>query len=121
MKPRRFTENPIIRPEMLSNNDGENINGPSLIKVPDWVENPLGKYYLYFAHHSGQYIRMAYADKLVVPWQIYQPGTLHLNQAPGCFGHIASPDVIADNNQKKLRMYFHGPAKKTKGQKSFVA
>ena len=30
-----------------------NINGPSLIKVPHWMENPLGKYYLYFAHHKG--------------------------------------------------------------------
>ena len=42
----------IIQPNMLPNKDGDNINGPSLIKVPDWVENPLGKYYLYFSHHD---------------------------------------------------------------------
>ena len=37
---------------------GGNIQGPSLIKVPDWVENPLGNYYLYFADHRGIYIRI---------------------------------------------------------------
>ncbi len=36
----RFKENPIIRPEMLAGEDGENINGPSLIRAPGWLENP---------------------------------------------------------------------------------
>ena len=63
-------------------NDGNNINGPSLIKVPDWVENPLGEYYLYFAHHSGKYIRMAYSmnkkknSLLDVDFKVHEPGTL---------------------------------------------
>ena len=52
----------LISPDMLPNQDGNNINGASLIKVPDWIENPLGKYYLYFAHHAGKYIRMAYSN-----------------------------------------------------------
>ena len=55
---------PIIIPSMLKGNDGDNINGPSLIKVPGWVENPLGKYYLYFANHDGKYIRLAYSDNI---------------------------------------------------------
>ena len=42
----RLPGNPIIRPEMLPGPDGENINGPSLIRVPSWVKNPLGRYYL---------------------------------------------------------------------------
>jgi len=50
----RFESNPIIYPDMLglAGELGANINGPSLIRVPDWVERPLGKYYLYFAHHG---------------------------------------------------------------------
>jgi hypothetical protein len=55
-----------------------NINGPSLIRVPPWVSGPLGKYYLYFAHHKGAYIRLAYSDHLTGPWKIYGPGTLQL-------------------------------------------
>ena len=59
----RLGSGPIITPDMDSRMGG-NIQGPSLIKVPDWVENPLGEYYLYFADHHGTYIRMAYADEV---------------------------------------------------------
>ena len=33
-----------------------NINGPSVLRVPDWVENPLGQYYLYFAQHRSMWL-----------------------------------------------------------------
>ena len=118
---RRFQQNPVVRPEMLPGNAGDNINGPSLVRVPSWISNRLGNYYLYFAHHSGSYIRLAYADKLDGPWKIHEPGTLRLAQAAGCTGHIASPDVHVDESRKEIRMYFHGPARAGGGQKSFVA
>ena len=38
----RFTTNPVIHPR-LDDSLGDNINGPSLIRVPDWIEAPLGK------------------------------------------------------------------------------
>lgn len=110
MKISRFPTNPIIIPEM-DVSIGSNINGPSLIRVPDWLSNPLAKYYLYFAHHQGQFIRLAYADHLAGPWTIYTPGTLKLEQTP-CFGHIASPDVHLDHKKQRLIMYYHGPTLK---------
>lgn len=118
---RRLPGNPIIRPEMLPGNDGANINGPSLIRAPAWLPNRLGAYYLYFAHHGGRYIRLAYAERLEGPWKIHEPGTLQLREAPGCAGHIASPDVHVDDERQEIRMYFHGPARGGGGQKSFVA
>jgi arylsulfatase A-like enzyme len=117
----RLPTNPILRPEMLPGRDGENINGPSLIRVPAWLPNPLGKYYLYFAHHGGKYIRLAYADQLEGPWKIYEPGTLRLEEAPGCKGHIASPEAVVDDERKEIRLYFHGPAKTAMGQQTFLA
>jgi hypothetical protein len=117
---RRFAQNPIIQAEMLPGSDGGNINGPSLIRVPHWITNRLGNYYLYFAHHSGKYIRLAYADQLKGPWKIHEPGTLRLEETPGCKGHIASPDVHVDEQRREIRMYFHGPAKAAPGQKTFV-
>ena len=107
MKIQRFETNPIITPDM-DEGIGKNINGPSLIRVPDWLPNPLGKYYLYFAHHQGQFIRLAYADRLEGPWTIYSPGTLKLEETP-CFGHIASPDVHVDEENRRIIMYYHGP------------
>ena len=56
----------------------QNINGPSLLRVPDWVPAPLGRYYLYFAHHAGDHIRMAYADELGGPWRVHEGGVLQL-------------------------------------------
>src|SRR5262249_41917825 len=106
MKVTRFPENPIIRPDM-SPRLGENVNGPSLIRVPDWIRSPLGRYYLYFAHHRGNYIRLAYADDLHGPWLIYEPGVLPLASSGFAF-KIASPDVHADTERRQLRLYFHG-------------
>ena len=100
-------EGVIIEPSMFSYNEN-NINGPSLIKVPDWIENPLGKYYLYFANHGGKYIRMAYSDKVTGPYTIHENGTLRLEQSPG-HDHIASPDVHIDNENKEIVMYYHTP------------
>mgnify|MGYP003344435905 CR=1 FL=1 len=124
---RRFESNPIIRPEMDARM-GRNINGPSLIRVPDWLPAPLGRYYLYFADHKGTYIRLAYSDHLGGPWKTHLAGSLDIADSHfptraedcnityvnsyGVFGddvpHIASPDVHVDEEQRRIRMYFHG-------------
>ena len=102
----RLANNPIITPD-LDDSLGGNINGPSLVRVPRWVSHPLGAYYLYFAHHSGKFIRMAYADRLDGPWRIYKPGVLRLEQS-WCRGHIASPDVHIDEENRRFLMFYHG-------------
>ena len=123
VKVTRLFDGPIITQNM-DDRMGGNIQGPSLIKVPDWVENPLGNYYLYFADHRGTYIRLAYADQLSGPWSIYTPGTLRLEDshfpttcppcalAPGATGslyaHIASPDVHVREDLQQIVMYVHG-------------
>jgi hypothetical protein len=87
----------------------ENINGPCLVRVPAWVEHPLGNYYLYFANHRDKYIRLAYADAIEGPYTLYKPGILHVNvlHAKSVLGHIASPDVIVDDESLEIRAYFH--------------
>ncbi len=125
----RFKNNPIIYPEM-DDSLGKNIAGPSLIRVPNWIDECLGRYYLYFSAHKGDYIRLAYADHLEGPWQIYNKGTLHLEESlfpttpsnrivkitqdPKYNGpdesmpHIASPDVHVLDDIQEIRMYYHG-------------
>jgi len=102
----RLAHQPMIRPHM-DNRMGDNINGPSLIRVPDWIAQPLGKYYLYFAHHDGRYIRLAYSDDLLGPWTTYRDGVMPLPVARFA-GHVASPDVHVDQVQRRIRMYYHG-------------
>ena len=128
----RLLGEPIIRGDMDARM-ATNVNGPSLIRVPNWVEAPLGRYYLYFADHKGDYIRLAFADSLGGPWRMHTPGTLQLAQshfameradeafthrvhdAWGPLGeqdflkpHIASPDVHVDDERREIRMYYHG-------------
>lgn len=56
---KRFEGNPILSVEIIGGeaydvhretNSAEYISiaGPSLIQVPNWIDKPLGKYYLYF-------------------------------------------------------------------------
>lgn len=106
MKVHRLLDNPIITPHMDARM-GSNINGPSLIKVPDWVTNPLGKYYLYFGHHRGDYIRLAYADEITGPWQIHTPGVMPLADS-GFSHHLASPEIRIDKAAQQIRLYYHG-------------
>lgn len=146
---------------LIAYDGGNNINGPSLIRVPAWVGGPKGRYYLYFAHHKGKHIRMAYADSLQGPWRLYRPGVLQIQDAampasPAPLGllvtlkywwqhyplpvlrdqlrmawqagvvdkaerarrgeafsqaasaHIASPEIIVDNENQRLLMLYHG-------------
>jgi hypothetical protein len=109
--------------------EGENMNGPSLIHVPEWIapENrahPEAQYYLYFAHHDGGYIRMAWAKEIDGPWNLYKTGNtvplgqrgvmdfggqdIHLDNGITIeFNHMASPDVHVDNDNQRIIMYFH--------------
>ena len=119
----RLGNGPIISLDM-DERMGGNIQGPSLIKVPEWIENPMGQYYLYFADHRGEYIRMAYADSVTGPWTVYSPGSLKLEDsyfpticppcslAPGqtaaLYAHIASPDVHVREDIQQIVMYIHG-------------
>ena len=76
----RLLDRPLIGPD-IHPSIGENIQGPSLIKVPDWLPNKMGNYYLYFADHKGLYIRLAYADSITGPWQIHEPGSLQIEDS----------------------------------------
>ena len=75
----RFVDEPII-PPFLDQEIGSNINGPSLIRAPNWIAG-LGKYYLYFADHKGDNIKLAYSDNLEGPWKILSGGTLKLENS----------------------------------------
>lgn len=133
----RLLDRPIIT-AATDPSIGGNIQGPSMIRVPAWVTQPLGRYYLYFADHKGSYIRLAYADDLEGPWRVHEAGSLHLRDshfptAPPAVPedareqleaggvalphdrilemtapHIASPDVHVDEATQTIVMYFHG-------------
>lgn len=119
----RLADHPILdgRTPGLEGEDGANVNGPSLLRVPAWIARPLGRYYLYFAHHHGRYIRLAVADAVAGPWRVVPGGVLPLASTPA-HDHVASPDVHVDEAERRIRLYFHGcTAAGRLEQVSFVA
>lgn len=116
----RLAQNPLITVRS-SPTLGGNVNGPTVIRVPGWIERPLGKYYMYFANHMGEFIRFAYADAVAGPWTIHEPGVLHVRDTAlyrpqpdpketlaDFYTHVASPEVYVDDEGKRLIMWFHG-------------
>jgi hypothetical protein len=95
MRAQRLLDGPIISAG-LHPSIGVNIQGPSMIRTPDWIERRLSDYCLYFADHKGRYIRLAYADNLLGPWRIHPPGSLQLEES--CFlteRPKATPEQVA--------------------------
>lgn len=153
MKATRLNGNqPIITKELFQSagasdeKEGANIDGPSVIRIPDWIPaaqraDPQAVYYMYFAHHQGDFIRLAWAVNLEGPWNLYnvsdriplgKKGVLSLGSDDkieignglAIRSHVASPDVVVDDKNKSIVMYFHAPATfkgKSNGQKTFVA
>ena len=101
MEIKRVGDGPIIYAGLHSS-IGDNIQGPSLVKVPSWVQEPLGQFYLYFADHKGAYIRLAYADTLDGPWQIYVHGSLQLGQTP----FLQAPPELSENQKVEIKEAF---------------
>lgn len=130
----RIGDTPLIHAGMndrMNTPDLVNINGPSIVRMPGWAAGRRGRYHMYFAHHKGHYIRMAYADQLAGPWTVYDPGVLDRrdslfeaeNPQPDpnlpvpywaddlgdyLYAHVASPDVHIDAATQQIHMYFHG-------------
>jgi hypothetical protein len=115
----RLPANPLIT-VATSPSLGGNVNGPTVIRVPDWVERPLGRYYMYFANHEGHFIRLAYANAATGPWTLHEPGVLHERDTAfrrpepdlvtfgGFRSHIASPEIFIDTPRRRIIMWYHG-------------
>ncbi len=118
----------------ITNYEAENINGPCLVRIPDWV-SPANRvdnsavYYLYFGHHSGDYIRMAWSANIEGPYHLFNAGNNNDPAYPGrgvfdlgssdevkwtggarLYNHIASPQVLLDSVNQQFILLLHGKA-----------
>ncbi len=117
----RLPRNPLITVDS-SPSLGDNVNGPTIVRVPAWIPHPLGHYYAYFGHHKGQFIRLAYADAVTGPWKIYEPGVVPVKDTAfyrpqpdppdgpveQFYTHVASPEIYVDEMNKRLVLWLHG-------------
>jgi len=137
------------------------ITGPTVIRVPDWIPDsekthPDAVYYMYYAAHGSDDIRLAWAATITGEWHVFnrgdasnrawgtdgnytgaetlgagvldldlgELGVIWIDEDFGVDDHIASPDVIVDDVNERIILYFHGPMHKIIGRKgtgNFVA
>ncbi len=142
----KFSDSNLIKDE--KKHGFISLASPTVVRVPKWIKKPLGKYYLYFSHHKGEYIKMAYSDSINGRWTIYNDTILspknstlityrttqsnlkdvfNHNNSTETFAllsqldfknnntsvdsndpHIASPEIIINNESKEIVIFFHG-------------
>lgn len=90
---------------------------PSVIKVPEHIEKPLGKYYMYYAPHSNPGgICLAYSNDLNGEWIEYTENPIITNKWSDKYDveHVSSPHVIYIEEKKQFFLYFHGDNEQTR-------
>ena len=71
----RLTDTPLVAAGMfapaaiaeLELNALANINGPSVLRMPDWAAGKQLPFHMYFGHHKGKSLRLAYTHRLKRP------------------------------------------------------
>ena len=76
---------------------------------------------MYFAHHMGRFIRLAYANAVEGPWTVYEPGVLPVETTAfyrpqpdppenleNFYTRVASPEIDIDSEHRQLVMWVHG-------------
>ena len=109
----------LIISDKLQANAGQNINGATCVEMPEWYKPRLGNFHLYFADHSGQFIKVAYTDNIESKWSVSPSRTINLSRFRDAYDHIASPEVFIDHSTKTLRLYFHARAR-SKGREQWT-
>ncbi|MDR1269522.1 MAG: hypothetical protein LBK82_08355 [Planctomycetaceae bacterium] len=84
---------------------------PAVFATEKRIEQPLGKYYMYYAPHDiPGGICLAYADKPEGLWKEYSENPIISKTWEPHYrvSHVSGPDVIWNEEEKKLFLYFHG-------------
>jgi hypothetical protein len=105
----------------LKYNPCDDVIFPCVTRVDDRLENPLGRYYMYYAPHNAPGgVCLAYADDLRGPWRETDGNPLIAKDwAPHHdVSHISSPHVLWRPDLSELWLYYHGDNDTTRWARS---
>jgi len=84
---------------------------PHIIEANRYLDNPLGKYYLFYSEYRGSGdpgIQLAYSDNILSGWTDYSGNPLFTTSLNGDLtDHVSSPWVLWDPFNSQFEMYFH--------------
>ena len=129
----RLTDTPLVAAGMFASaalaglepDALANINGPFLLRMPDWAAEKQAAFHTYFGHHKGKSLRLAYANRLEGPWAMHPDPVIPLanslfapeDPAPDwvdalggdyLYAQVASPDAHIDELNRRIVMYYYG-------------
>lgn len=107
----------VLKHKDLKYNPCNDIIFPSVIKVSEYIKNPLGKYYMYYAPHSNPGgICLAYSNDLNEQWIEYEKNPIITNKWKDMYEveHVSSPHIIYIEEKKQFFLYFHGDNEQTR-------
>ncbi len=84
---------------------------PSVFHAGEHLADPLGEWYLYYAPHNDPGgIALMHADSLDGPWTEYAANPIiEAVWSPHyTANHVSSPDVIWNDQEQQMFLYFHG-------------
>jgi len=92
-------------------NPGNEFIFPSVFHAGEYLENPLGEWYVYFAPHDAPGgINLMYADSLDGPWTHHDVNPIVSNVWDGIYdvSHVSAPDAVWNEDTGQVFLYFHG-------------
>ncbi|MGR0319742.1 beta-xylosidase family glycoside hydrolase [Agromyces sp. ZXT2-3] len=96
--------------EMIYNPTNEFIF-PSVFHAGEYLDDPLGEWYLYLAPHDRPAgVMLMYADSLDGPWTEYAANPIIASDWSPHYdvSHVSSPDAVWNEEAGEVFLYFHG-------------
>jgi hypothetical protein len=101
---------------------GGNFSGCTFFVNPGYLDSRFyNQYVLYFAHHSGNFIRVATSKNIYGDWTFPNLEILKIENFNEIHDHIASPEVFLDQESKTLNLFFHSRVPGSREQQTFLA
>jgi len=107
-RPGHLPTTPVSKTELFSTADlswtSQDIYWPAIVRVDDILDNPLGKYYLYYSEdHADGGVGVAYADSPTGPFTDYGSNPIIDFHA----GQDETPHPVWDEANDRLIVYYH--------------
>jgi hypothetical protein len=113
---------PIINIENVPEAFGTNFSGATVFLNPGYLDSSIyARYIMYFAHHSGTFIRIATSNNPFSGWAFPNLEILKIGKFNEFHDHIASPEVFLDHESKTLNLFFHSRINGSREQQTFLA
>ncbi|KAM0329596.1 hypothetical protein ACHAPQ_006755 [Fusarium lateritium] len=115
--PKFWYKGEVTNKETFKYNPTNEFIFPSIFHAGEYLDNPLGEWYLYYAPHENPGgISLVYSDSLEGPWEEYSNNPVISNKWDSHYSvpHVSSPDASWNSEAGRMFLHFHGDNTQTR-------